>query len=305
MTVAVTGAGGFVGRALVRRLLERGAEVVAFVRPGGATALRGLVAVREADFERPAEAAAAVARVQPRLCYHLAATGAVVRDADDGRVVTVNALGPFELARALGGNAGRLVTAGSSSEYGPVEGPMSEERASAPDDVYGAAKAAGHLLARAAATAAGLELCHLRLFAVYGPGEDERRLIASVARALVAGRPVDLTPGGQVRDFVYVDDVVDALLAAGEAPAVTGEALNVGTGTQTSVREACLLLARAAGADPALLRFGALPYRRDERFAWCAEPTRAEQLLGWRAETPLADGLRRTVAALRPAEVAA
>jgi len=119
-----------------------------------------------------------------------------------------------------------------------------------------------------------------------------------VARALVARRPIDLTPGGQARDFVYVEDVVDALVAAGEAP-VDGAVLNVGSGRETTVRQACLLLAEAAGADPSLLRFGELPYRPGERFAWRADPGAAAQTIGWRARTPLEDGLARTVAALR------
>lgn len=310
MRVAVTGAGGFVGSAVVRRLLAGGASVVAFLRPGGSLErladCLGRVEVVRADWDTPAFAAHAVARARPDVCVHAAAAGAVVRDPDARRVTRVNALAPLALVPALAGaGCRRLVTLGSSSEYGPVDGPMREDAAALPDDVYGAAKLSGALLARAAAAGTPLETVHLRLFSVYGPREDPRRLVASVAAALAASRPVDLTGGGQARDFVYVADVADAVARACTLPGLDGELLNVGTGRQTTVRELCAALAEAAGADPALLRFGALPYRAGERFSWLACPERAARLLGWRAATPLEQGLRLTVEHLRAGRLAA
>jgi nucleoside-diphosphate-sugar epimerase len=310
MRAAVTGAAGFVGAALVRRLLAHGNEVVAVVRPGTRPdRLAGVVddvEVVEADFGAPAEAAGLVAAARPDVCLHLAAAGAVVRDHDPRRVAVVNALAPFELALALSqSGCRRLVTAGSSSEYGSLDGAMSEDRAPLPDDVYGAAKLGGGLLARAAGAAAGLETCHVRLFSVYGPGEDERRLVPSVARALLEGRPIELTPGEQVRDFVYVDDVAAALEAAAVEPRAAGEVVNAGTGRQTRVRELCLLLAAAAGAETDLLRFGVRPYVEGERFSWRAGVEHAAEVLGWRASTQLEDGLRLTLAALVAEPVAA
>jgi UDP-glucose 4-epimerase len=306
--VAVTGAAGFVGAAVVARLLADDAEVVAIVRPGGdPSRLAAGVDTLEVDLEDEDGAARAIAALEPELCVHLAAAGAVVRERDHERLLRLNAIFPAALARALAAaGCRRLVTAGSSSEYGPVAGPMSEERAPVPDDLYGAAKLAGGLLARAAGLELGLETAHLRLFSVYGPGEDPRRLIASVARALLERRPIDLTPGDQVRDFVYVDDVAEALVAAATGPLPSGAIVNVGSGCQTTVREACLLLATAAGADPALLRFGARPYRARERFSWQADTSYAETALRWRARTTLEQGLALTVESVRAGmEVAA
>jgi nucleoside-diphosphate-sugar epimerase len=300
----ITGASGFVGAAVTRQAIARGHDVVALVGPASALdRLPDDVTVARADVADPDALAAVVADVRPTHAIHLAATGAVVRDDDLDRLWAVNALAPAHLAAALAAHgATRLVTAGSSSEYGTPDGPMDEALACAPDDAYGVAKLAGGHLARVAARDTGLTTAHLRLFSVYGPGEDPRRLVPSVVDALAAGRPIDLTPGAQARDFVFVEDVAAALLDAAFAPTLQdGVVLNVGSGVQTSVRDLALLAAEVAGADPALLRFGARPYRDGERFAWRAATDRAARVLGWRATTSLRDGL----AAMLPTAVVA
>jgi nucleoside-diphosphate-sugar epimerase len=222
-----------------------------------------------------------------------------VREDDLDVLLATNALAPARLAQALAAaGCSRLVTAGSSSEYGTVAGAMDETLACAPDDAYGVAKLAGGLLARTVARDLGLQTAHLRLFSVYGAGEDPRRLVSSVASALLDGRPVDLTPGEQVRDFVHVDDVAEALLHAASAPGLDGVTANVGTGVQSTVHDLCLRLAGLTDGHD-LLRFGARPYRGGERFAWRAATEHARDALGWSARIDLDEGLRRTVDALR------
>jgi UDP-glucose 4-epimerase len=302
----VTGASGFVGAAVVRLAVARGHDVVAAVGPASRldrlAPVLGDVAVVRGDITDADALAAAVGDARPNACVHLAAAGAVVREDDVDLLLAANALAPARLARVLAdAGCARLVTAGSSSEYGTPDGPMDEAEACDPDDAYGVAKLAGGLLARVVARRHGLESAHLRLFSVYGPGEDPRRLVASVIRSLLARRPLDLTPGEQVRDFVYVDDAAEALLGAALAPGIDGLTANVGTGVQTTVRNLCLKVAELTGGQE-LLRFGAVPYREGERFAWRAATGRAADELGWRARTSLDDGLSLTVAAERALE---
>ena len=299
----MTGGGGFLGGAVCDRLLRDGHHVIAVRRPGTPLADRraGDLEHAEADLGDAASIAALVATTRPEACVHLAAVGAVTRaDRLDAELVAVNALSGLRLAEALARvGARRLVSCGSSSEYGPSPEAMRESDPLRPDDPYGAAKVAGLHLTSAAARAVGLEAVHLRPFSIYGPGERDMRLVAGLVSALVDGRPIALTGGRQARDFVFVDDVADAFARALVAPGVTGEAINVGSGRETTVRHLGLLAADVAGADRSLLRFGELPYRAGERFAWRASTSLADELLGWRASTSLARGLRLTVEALR------
>ena len=301
--VLVTGAGGFVGAAVCTRLLEEGHTVVAACRPGGPPLLVAGSPLEqlEADLRDPDAFRPLVRAARPDMAVHLAAVRAVVRSGGvDPDLVAVNALSGMRLAEELGRvGAARLVSCGSSSEYGSATTTLVESASLRPDDAYGATKAAGAHLALAAARAAGVEAVHLRPFSVYGAGEREERLVAGLLRALVEGRHVALTDGRQARDFVYVDDVAGAVVRALTARDVDGEAINVGTGVETTVRHLALLAADIAGADRSLLGFGELPYRPAERFGWRASTRKALDLLRWQATTPLTVGLEHTLDAMR------
>jgi UDP-glucose 4-epimerase len=298
----VTGAGGFIGRALALSLSAGGENVVATVRPGSraAASLPRQIEVIPCDLTDARALRALVSRTRPTRCVHAAAIGARRRCLDLDLLLDSNVRATAVLADALADvGAERLVTIGSSSEYGTPAGPMSESLAAEPLDLYGVSKLAGGAVAGAIGRARGLAVLHLRLFSVYGPGEAPERLVSALVHALAARRPIDLSEGRQVRDFIFVDDVVGAVRRALAAPARACDTLNVGTGVETSVRELALLACRIADADEALLRFGVLPERGDERVSYRADTRKASTVLGWSATTTLAAGLRTTFEIVR------
>jgi nucleoside-diphosphate-sugar epimerase len=304
MTSLVTGANGFIGRRLVERLLRDDANVVVLVRPGRRLpeAWRSRVdVVACADWSEPG-LRRAIADRSFDVMFHLAAYGINPADRDIDQLLHLNVAVPATLVRLCQARGARLVMAGTFSEYLPpaLPTPLDEQAPLETTRVYGASKAAGGLMARAVATTLGVDLRILRFFHVYGPGEAEHRLLPSLLSGLSQRRRVALSAGTQIRDFVHVDDVVDALVAAAahlrSQHGPSAEIWNVCTGTGHTVREFAIMVADAMGAPHRLLGFGDRPLRPDD-VAWLVgDCRRIGSELGWRPRYDLDAGVRDVVA---------
>jgi nucleoside-diphosphate-sugar epimerase len=191
----------------------------------------------------------------------------------------------------------RFLYCGSCFEYGSGAR-WTEEARPAPTTEYGAAKVGGWALVNAFAQRTGIEVVSLRPFTMYGPMEPPGRLIPSVVRQALAGRPIDLTPGDQARDFVFVEDVADAFVAAATTDSAVGRTFNICTGTAVTVRDVVRRILVATGSSSEA-RFGALAYRSTELSILSGDPTCAEEVLDWRARVSLDEGLARTIAWFR------
>lgn len=238
MTVLVTGGSGFIGRSVVRLLVERGeAPVVLPHRWRGLKGLESLLPPGDVDG-----------------CIHLgwyADTRDYLVNVAENRQSLEDSLDLVEIM-GLRGCKG-FVVAGTSAEYATSDQALSEVAPIAPWSVYGAAKASLHQLLRSSLAPAGMVVSWARIFNVTGPGEDPNRLLPHVARSVLAGREVPLTTGTQVRDFLHVDDVAEGLVQA--LYAGRPGAYNVSSGRGTPLSQVLTQLAEALG-DPALLKFG-------------------------------------------------
>lgn len=297
--VAVTGASGFVGAAVVRALAEAGADVTAMVRPASDLArlvdLEGRVAFARADLLDLDGLTRALRRARPDFVVHAAVAGghgATPEDASD--LLASAVLGTHNLLRALDGlHLRRVVNAGSSLEYGPRSRRLREDDELRPTTLRGVAKAAATLLLQQHAVATGLPVVSLRVFSAYGPWEQPDRLIPTAARALLEGVPLRLTRRGIRRDFVFVEDVASALVAALTADVACPLTVNVGTGVETTNEEVVALLQEISGRTLDVLE-GAFPERPVDTEHWAADVSRAKELLGWEPSRPLRDGLAET-----------
>jgi nucleoside-diphosphate-sugar epimerase len=199
-----------------------------------------------------------------------------------------------ELAEAFAASGGeRFVGAGTCAEYGRSAVPCHErETALRPESLYGESKVAAFGQLSAVASDARLSFAWARIFSTYGPYQASERLIPAVILALLRGSPVDCTAGGQLRDFVHVQDTAAALIGMLQSD-ITG-ACNIGSGTGASVREIVMLLARTVGSGSPL-RFGAKRLPFDEPAAMVADTRRLRDELGWRPRIALEEGLTSTV----------
>jgi UDP-glucose 4-epimerase len=286
--VLVTGAAGFIGSHLVRRLVAEGYEVLALVRPGS-DPWRLHEALDHIEV-LPAELTSLTSVGRLDRVFHLAAAGVSPTEAAR-KVVETNVLGTLAaLQLGLEAGATRFVYCGSCFEYGPGE-LHREDSLPRPISEYGASKAAGRLLAEAFSHAHRLPVVSVLPFTVYGPYEAAYRLVPSVCLSIVRGDPIELTTGEQTRDLVYVEDVVEGLLAASR---VDGGTFNLCTGNSIPVYEVARRLVAVAGVEVELRR-GALPSRPVEFLTLSGDPSHTARVLGWEARTALDDGLRLTL----------
>ncbi|HEY5944492.1 MAG TPA: NAD-dependent epimerase/dehydratase family protein [Kofleriaceae bacterium] len=250
--VALAGAHGFIGSAARRAITAAGHDVIPLAR--GETAPCDVL---------------------------VWAAGRREADFAANRAVHVDA--PVAAARS----AARVIYLSTGECYGDAPLPYREDGPCLGTSDYARAKLEGE---RALADVAPTTI--LRIGVGYGPGQAPRLMIPQVVAALRAGQPIALTEGTQTRDFVFVDDIAEAIVAAidvGTAPAV----INIGSGIEITIREAARIIARALGAPESLLGFGQIPMRQNEAMRYVLDVTRAAEVLGWKARTSFADGTAR------------
>jgi UDP-glucose 4-epimerase len=307
----VTGAAGFIGSTLVDRLLADGHSVVGldnFAR-GRATNLEHLADnpahfFVEADIVT-ADLHAILDEHRPEVAFHLAAQIDVRQSVVDPQFdASVNVIGTVRLAEAARRTGVRKVvhTSSGGSIYGtPTEFPTSETVPTDPASPYAAGKVAGEIYLNTFRNLYGLDCSHIAPANVYGPRQDphgEAGVVAIFSQALLSGKPTKVFGDGtNTRDYVFVDDVVDAFVkASGDAGG--GQRFNIGTGVETSDRQLHSAVAAAVGVpdDPEFH-----PPRLGDLRRSCLDNGLAGRVLGWRPQVQLDDGVRRTVEYFRNA----
>lgn len=296
--IVVLGAGGFVGANLLRMLLKYRADVFGVVRFLPAWRLEGIDRrhILEADLIDLAAARNLVKNVSPRTIFNCVAYGAYSFETDFDLIYRTNFSALVQLVELLGEtDLAAFIHAGSSSEYGTKSAGPLEEESLQPNSHYSVSKAAASNYIAYAGKIRRIPIVNLRLYSVYGPLEDTSRLIPNlVAKGLKGAFPPLVDPNTS-RDFIYIDDVCDAFIqaAARLTPDIYGEALNIGTGRGTTIRELAKIAAGVfeIGEEPV---FGSMAGRSWDLPDWYASPGKAERLLNWTAKTDLATGLKLT-----------
>ena len=278
--VLLTGATGFIGSHLLARLLDAGARVGVLVRPGREADMAGC-RVCIADLTDAAAVRRAVEDIRPEVVFHLAAAGVTDPFLPVETALRVNLWGTLNLLHALEGTA-RVVVARTPGE------PLAL-------NVYSASKAAAWVFCRMYHRTRGWPIVGVMPFQVYGPGQPERSLIPAAIIAALQGRDFPIHPGEQVRDWVYVNDVVEGFLRAGLSSIGEGETFQLGTGRGHSVAQVVKMIFALVGG-PGKPLVGALPYRPGEVMEQVADPSLAQEVLGWEPQVALEEGLRRTIA---------
>jgi nucleoside-diphosphate-sugar epimerase len=287
----VTGATGFVGRHTLAALAKRGFEVHCVARSAGDAEAH--IAWYEADLLEAGAAEALLRIVEPEHLVHFAwfaKPGQFWSSTENERWLEAST----RLLRAFAESGGtRAVIAGTCAEYDWSSGVcVEDETPLVPATLYGRCKDALRRRAEEIADATGIEVAWGRIFFLYGPHEDSRRLVPSVTRSLLRGEEAACTEGDQIRDFMHVEDVGDAFAALLDSE-VRG-AVNIASGAGTRVRDLVELIGRIVGR-PDLLRFGAISAPPDDPPVLVADVTRLHRDVAWMPRLSLEQGVARTV----------
>jgi UDP-glucose 4-epimerase len=307
--VVVTGGAGFIGSHLVERLLREGARVVVLDdfssgSWGNIEHLEGTPAltVHEANASRPPAGVLEGATMG----VHLAALTEVAASIEDPPgTVEANVLGSIQVLQGFHDAGVRsAVVASSAAVYGEAPVPVDEVGPHHPISPYGAGKLAVDHFVRYYASLTDLAVCALRFFNVYGPRQHPRSpysgVISVFTKAALSGHPLVVNGDGeQTRDFIFVADVVEAVLAGLQSPDARGEAINIGSGIGTSINDlARRIVDSTGGVSP--IEHG--PPRQGDIRHSVAKIDKAESLLDFKASTPLTEGLPSTIGWMRDLE---
>jgi UDP-glucose 4-epimerase len=293
----VTGGAGFIGSHLVERLLERGDEVTVVddLRNGRRSNLATAVdeiRLIEGDCSR---AAGLLGSEDFDVVYHLAAPAYVPPSVDDPVAdLRANVEQTLILLQALRARSTKLVHVSSAAIYGePNVQPIREDVPPAPVSPYGVDKFAAEEHVRVASLLHGLPTVILRYFPVYGPRQRKQVIFDLINKAIADPRRIEVFGTGQeLRDLVYVDDVVSATLIAADRAPANGEAYNVGSGRMVTIAEVVREVCRAIGSVPAVAYTGAV--RKGDSSRMVADISRL-RALGYEPETSLRRGIAATV----------
>jgi nucleoside-diphosphate-sugar epimerase len=299
--VVVTGGTGFVGANLVRRLVADGHQVHLLVRPEFSSwridSIRDRIDIHEVSLSDQDRLTSTLAAIEPAWVFHLAAHGAYSWQTDEAQMNETNVVGTQNVLRAaLHAGVESFVNAGSSSEYGRQDHAPAETEPVSPDTPYGKTKSIATANCLLVAAMNDMRVYSLRLYSAYGPFEDPRRFLPSL---IVHGRRGVFPPlvdPATARDFVYVDDVVDACLIAAQNIRLEHSVIyNVGTGVQTTVGEA-VEVARRLLKIPGAPRWGSMPSRVWDTDTWVADSRKIRAHLGWKPRYTFEDGFRQMIA---------
>lgn len=292
LRILVTGATGFIGRALVPHLLRQGYAVTALAREGYAesgwplelTAVRPHLDVVYADLRNFQLTARAVRDAQPDVVIHLAAVGVADPFLPVDTAVRHNLTGTLNLLRACFEKTlttRQLIIARTPGEWASM-------------NVYAASKAAAWNFCEMYGRTQNWPIRGAMIFQAYGPGQSPRNLIPAAIIAARAGQDFPMTAGTQQRDWIYVTDVAAGLTAMIGAPLTPGETIELGGGQATSLLDVVQLIYQLTGRGGRPLP-GVLPSRPGEVEVQVANAVYARERIGWSTAVTLEEGIKKVI----------
>lgn len=300
--VFVTGAAGFIGSHLVRRLVNAGAEVHVLLKKNSNTFRINDVIKRlhlwNGDITDYKSICLSYREIKPEIVFHLAVFRNVERASElIEPMFDINLRGTANLLMAIedeGIDLECFVNTGTCEEYGDGPAPFEEAQRESPVSPYSASKVAATYLCQMFFKTKGLPIVTLRPFLTFGPYQSPDMFVPSVICYCIRGQDFPMTQGDQTREFNYVDDIIDAYLLVPERKNAVGEIINIGNGIEYKLRDIGEKIISMMKAKNQLL-VGSLPKRPGEARNFYCSNEKAKRLLDWNPKISLDEGLAKTI----------
>jgi nucleoside-diphosphate-sugar epimerase len=291
----ITGASGFIGSCLLRRLTAQNENVhILLRRNSDLWRIKDILCrtnIHFDDLSEPERLTKLVNKIKPTVIYHLATYGAYSIQNHADLCIKTNISGTWNLLKATANIDYELfVNTGSSSEYGFKKTAMNEKDCLRPASYYAVTKSSQTMLCSYFANENKKPIVTLRPFSVYGPFEDANRFIPTLLRSLYHCKKIDLVDPHISRDWIYIDDMVNAYILIDKLKKYGGEIFNIGTATQRTIKEVVNLAVKVTGKS-ADFRWEKMKNRRWDTNYWLADITKAKKLLNWSPQFTLRQGL--------------
>lgn len=297
--VVITGASGFVGSNLTRRVLQEGHSVHLFLRHNSnmwrLDEIKDDVEIHELSIENTDAVGSLMHSIRPEWVFHLATHGAYSWQTDVHKMIATNITGTVNLLEAAVASGCELfVNTGSSSEYGFKDHAPTEDEATLPNSYYAVTKSSATMYCQHMALVHDLSIFTLRLYSVYGPYEDPLRLMPTLIVQGLRNQLPPLVNPDIARDYIYVDDVCDAYMLLPQTEHRFGGVYNIGSGVQTTVRLAVAIACESMNISVEPV-WGSMPNRQWDTNCWVADRSKSERHLGWVPKYSFCEGFGKMV----------
>lgn len=298
--ILITGASGFIGKHLISKLLKNSNTIACidlhfdstFIELFSKDTILYKGCLTDKDF-----ITSCINEFDPTYVFHLAGSKNRINSFSEFTLNhNINYLGTLNLYESLVKKNGLklLISMGTIEEYGYSKSPFKEDSYELPNSAYGLSKLSATKLALIFNKQFNLPIVVMRPSIIYGPGQGEEMFVPALISSLLKGIPFKMTKGNQLRDFVYIDDLIDALILCLNIKKIGGQIINIASGVSIKLKQIAWQIAEITN-DSGNLFIGELDYRKSEIMSYKVDISKAFILLKWTPRTKLINGLEKTV----------
>lgn len=302
--IVITGGTGFIGTGLVKRMISMGNRPTLLIRRQSIKKIRPFfpyVDLVETDLLAYKDVNNAINKIMPDIIFHLAGYGVYsytdLNPNNTKIIIKTNVFATSNLLYAAEQSSCKIfINTGTCFEYGDSNNPFKETDSLNPCNIYGASKVMTSLACNILSKTFQMKIITIRPFTVYGPGQDDRRFITTVINNCLKGIDLKLAAKKTVRDYIFMEDVVDAyIIAAEKGKDFSGEAFNISTGKGLDLKSAAELIMQLTKSKKIKILEGMFPERNGEVHSLIGNSKKANELLNWKTKHSLQEGLLKTI----------